>query len=157
MSCYSRALPWLIPQLLLLSRTGSEVVIVSPWVEDVTLRAPITGQRPARRGTREVRLSELLLRLAKDYDVRVSLVVRERTRRLQRVVGPLRSQRPSHLRLREIPYLHAKLVVTESFAIETSANMLWTSLFRNVESCSLVSNPYGRASRFVAEKINLAL
>ena len=63
-SCSYRALPRIIPQLLLLARPGSEIALVSPWVENVSLHPP-----PFRLGDGEqyslpdIRLSELLLRL----------------------------------------------------------------------------------------------
>jgi hypothetical protein len=43
-SCYYKALPCLIPQLLLLARPGSEIILVSLWMEDMTLYPPLFGQ-----------------------------------------------------------------------------------------------------------------
>lgn len=157
MSCYYKALPRLIPQLLLLARPGSEVILVSPWVEDVTLWPPLFGQGKSRYTCSEIRLSELLLRLARDYDIRVALIVRERDIRLEGAIGPLAAIKPNHLIVREVPYLHAKALVTEAFVLETSANILETSLFRNVESCTIVANLYGNSREWLKANLGLML
>lgn len=157
MSCYYKALPRLIPQLLLLARPGSEVLLVSPWVQDVTLWPPMFGHGENWYTRSEIRLSEFLLRLARDYDIRIALVVRERDARLERVISPLAATRPNYLVIRCVSNLHAKAIVTEAFALETSANMLEASLFRNVESCALVSNPYNSARRWLRVKLDLMI
>ncbi len=157
MSCYYKALPRLIPQLLLLASPGSEVILVSPWVEDVTLWPPLFGQGESRYTRPEIRLSEFLLRLARDYDIRVALIMRERDARLECIIGPLTTVKPNHLTVREVPYLHAKTIATEAFVLETSANILETSLFRNVESCTIVANPYNNPRQWLRAKLGLML
>jgi hypothetical protein len=57
----------------------------------------------------------------------------------------------------EVPYLHAKCVATEAFVLETSANLLWTSMFRNVESCRVVKNDYGNTRQLLRARLNLIL
>lgn len=108
MSCYYKALPRLIPQLLLLARPGSEVILVSPWVEDVTLRPPLFGQGRNRYICSEIRLSELLMRLARDYEIRINLIVRERDARLECVISSLATIKPNRLIVQEVPYLLPK-------------------------------------------------
>lgn len=157
MSCYYKALPRLIPQLLLLARPGSEVILVSPWVEDVTLWSPLFGQEGSRYTCSEIRLSALLMRLARDYDIHITLIVRERDTRLECVIGPLATAKPNRLTVQEVPNLHAKAVVTETFVLETSANILETSLFRNVESCTLLVNPYRNPRQWLKAKLGLML
>lgn len=157
MSCYYKALPRLIPQLLLLARPGSEVILASPWVDDVTLWPPVFGRGERRYTRSEIRLSELLLRLAKDYDIRVTLIVRERDARLECIIGPLATAKPDHLTVREVPYLHAKAIATEVFVLETSANILETSLFRNVESCRIVTNPYKNPKEWLKAQLGLMI
>jgi hypothetical protein len=157
MSCYYKALPRLIPQLLLLARPESEIILVSPWVEDVTLWPPLFGHGESRYTRSEIRLSELLLRLARDYDIRVTLIVRERDARLECAISPLTTVKPNHLTVREVPHLHAKAIVTDTFVLETSANILDTSLFRNVESCTIVANPYSSPRQWLRAKLGLVL
>lgn len=142
MSCFYKALPRIIPQLLLLARPGSEVILVSPWIENVTLYPPIFGNSENRYTRSEIRLSQLLLRLARDYKIRITLILREQDQRSERVITPLIINQPSYLTVKQVQHIHAKMLITEAFLLKTSANLLWTSLHRNIESCTLVSNPY---------------
>ena len=48
MSCFYKALPRLIPQLLLLARPESEIILVSLWMENFVLYPPIFGQGERR-------------------------------------------------------------------------------------------------------------
>jgi hypothetical protein len=143
MSCFYKALPRLIPQLLLLARPGSEIILVSPWMEDVVLYPPIFGQGERRYTCSKIRLSQLLLRLARDYKIRITFILREQDERSARVITPLITNQPSYLTVKQVQHIHAKMLITEAFLLKTSANLLWTSLHRNIESCTLVSNPYG--------------
>jgi hypothetical protein len=142
MSCFYKALPRIIPQLLLLARPRSEVILVSPWIENVTLYPPIFGNRENRYTRSEIRLSQLLVRLAGDYKIRITLILREQDERSERVITPLITNQPSYLTVKQVQHIHAKMLITEAFLLKTSANLLWTSLHRNIESCTLASNPY---------------
>lgn len=142
MSCFYKALPRIIPQLLLLARPGSEVILVSPWIENVTLYPPIFGNNENRYTRSEIRLSHLLLRLARDYNIRITLILREQDKRSEQVITPLIANQPSYLSVKQVQHIHAKMLITEAFLLKTSANLLWTSLHRNIESCTLASNPY---------------
>jgi len=52
------------------------------------------------------------------------------------------------LQLREIPNLHAKLVITDDWILQTSANLLWRSYNINVENAILMHNPLGGATNY---------
>src|SRR3712207_3380859 len=120
-SCYYKALPRIIPELLLLARPESEVVLVSPWIENVWLHPPPFNLNGEERFYRvKVRLDDFLLYLVRDYQIRVIVVVRERDARLEAAVRPLLEAAPEYLDTREVPHLHAKLIVTEAFVLETS-------------------------------------
>jgi hypothetical protein len=142
MSCFYKALPRIIPQLLLLARPGSEVILVSPWIENVTLYPPIFGDDENRYTRSEIQLSQLLLRLTRDYNIRITLILREQDQRSERVITPLVTYQPNSLTVKQVQHIHAKMLITEAFLLKTSANLLWTSLHRNIESCTLASNPY---------------
>lgn len=60
-------------------------------------------------------------------------------------------------RLLEVPHLHAKAVVTDAFVLRMSANLLTTSLSRNVETCALTTNPYGSAAQWVERELGVHL
>jgi hypothetical protein len=126
-------------------------------VEDVTLHPPLFGQGESCYSNLEIHLSELLSRLARDYNIHVVLIVRERDGRLEQAIGRLVTEKPNLLTVREVPYLHAKAVATDSFVLEMSANILETSLFRNVETCTLVANQYGNTRQWLREKLGLRL
>lgn len=157
MRCYYKALPRVIPELMLLARPESEVILVSPWVADVPLRPPLFIGRRSRSSRSEVRLSELMLTLANDFGIRFTLVVRERDRRLESAIAPLARALPNKLLVREVAYLHAKELITPSFVLQTSANFLETSLYRNVESCTLFKNPWNNARDWLRADLGLVL
>lgn len=151
MSLFYRALPWLIPQLLLSARSGSEVALVSPWVADVSLQSP-----PLLHFDPNPRLSDLLSHL---YQSRVSLilVIRERDHRLATLLRKIVSEAQPSIRVVTVEHIHAKAVVTERLALTTSANLLETSLYRNRETVSLRENPHGSARRWLAFEQDLHL
>src|SRR5829696_3177749 len=149
LSCYYKALPRIIPELLLLARPGSEVALVSPWIENVTLNPPSFGHSGLQSNRREMRLGELLLYLAEDRGIRLTVIVRERDHRLQNAMRLVARASPKLLEIREVPYLHAKCVATEAFVLETSANLLWTSMFRNVEWCRVVKNDHANTRQLL--------
>ena len=53
--------------------------------------------------------------------------------------------------------MHAKLVATERYVLETSANILWTSFYRNVEWCRIASNPHGDLRRLLQMRLGIRL
>jgi len=155
MSCYYRALPRIIPEILLMSKPGSEIIFVSPWLEDVKLFPPTFGEGDARYALLTIQLSELLLRLARDFNMRFLLLIRKKDEQTESAVRAVKLSYPHNLEIQEIPPLHAKMIVTESLVLETSANILETSLFRNIESCTLLPNPFRNPRRYVRDKLGI--
>jgi hypothetical protein len=145
----SKALPWLIPTLLLTSPPGRRAVLVSPWAEDVLLRVYRWEGVRAGRLEGEVPLSRALRWLAEERGMRFLLILRERDARseaLARAAGEI-------LTLREVPDLHAKAIITDRLVLRTSANLLARSLTQNVELLHLASNPRGDALAFLREEL----
>lgn len=157
MSSVYKALPRLIPQLLLMARPGSEVILVSPWIDDVSLIIPLLKQGDGHYTPPDLRLSNFLLQLARDFKIHITIIVREQDRRCDGVISPLLKTFPKQLTIKTVPYLHAKAVVTESFVLETSANLIPTSLYRNVETCSVLDNPYGNPREWVKVRLGLII
>lgn len=155
MSCYFKALPQLIPQLLLMAAPGREIMLVSPWIGDVTLVPPVFRHGPHMYTGASIRLGELLLRLAQDFNMQVTLVLRELDYRFAPVVDNWPTM--DRLTLRMVPNLHAKAVVTDSFVLLGSANLLQTSLSRNVEVCELKKNPYRTPRRWLSSELGLQI
>ena len=115
---------------------------IGKWIENVTLYPPIFGNNENRYTRSEIQLSHLLLRLARDYKIRITLILREQDQRSARVITPLATYQPNNLTVKQVQHIHAKMLITEAFLLKTSANLLWTSLHRSIESCTLISNPY---------------
>ncbi len=157
MSCYYKTLPWLIPQLLLLAPPKSEVILVSPWIDNVTLYPPIVGYGEHCYNYSKIRLSQFLLLLVQDYQMRITLILREQDRRSHRVIAPLTALQSNKLTVREVEYLHAKILITDRFVIETSANLIFTSLYRNIESCTLLVNTHHNSRKYLKTRLNLTL
>lgn len=157
MSCFYRSLPYLIPQLLLAARPNSHIILVSPWIDDVALYPPmfVLGENRYERDT--IRLSELLLYLARDSGMYVSLVVRDRDARFHRVVRPLRKAVSERIQVKMVPHLHAKAIITDRFVLTTSANLIPTSLSRNIETCQLSSNHYGNAAEWLLKYTSISV
>jgi len=121
MSCAFRALPRLVPELLLSSPRGTEVIIVSPWIKDLMLRPPVFGTAGRWNASHQIRLSRLLevgvqsLNLGvQSLNLRIVLVVREIDMDVQKLVRPVVKQFPQALQLIEQEFLHAKVIATAS-------------------------------------------
>jgi hypothetical protein len=153
MSCCYRALPRLIPQLMLLAKPGSEIVVVSPWIDNVTLHPPMFDE--VRLSA--IRLGDLMAKLAVAHEIHFTLLFRDHDHRLDRAVDLVRARTPSLLTLRPVLDLHAKMIAIDGFVLEMSANLIRTSLYRNVESCSLLLNSFGDAGRYVEYKLLLTV
>lgn len=155
MSCYYKTLPFLIPELLLFAQRGSEVSIVSPWIENVRLRPPLIVAGRQRRTQTELHLSELLILLGEELNLHFILLLREQDYRTRSVTQPVRSALGARLEVLEVQHLHAKMLVTNRLVLETSANLLATSLYRNVESCQVMVNPYNNVRTYIREKLSI--
>jgi hypothetical protein len=155
MSCAFKALPRLIPNILISAPRRSTAVIVSPWIQQVDLKPPIL-KTEGKWDTREkMPLSEFLLFLAAERDLNLILIVRENDYRVLNVTKVIREKAYENLRVIESKFLHAKAVVTSKFVLQTSANLIPTSLYRNTETCTIFVNKYGNASRYVEYELKL--
>lgn len=100
-------------------------------------------------------LSEFLLFLATERDLSLVLIVRENDYRVQNVIRAILENSPSKLKVVESEYLHAKAIVTPKFVLQTSANLIPTSLYRNTETCALLVNRYESALRYIEYELKL--
>ena len=147
----SKALPWLLPAIFLSACRGTSLILVSPWIEDISLR--VHSWQDLGFSSEHIHLSAFLRTLWHKYDVRPYLVVREdqihpsMDRRLYQVTqrtGP-------YLQVVGISNLHGKMVVTDSLVLRTSANLLKKSLYTNVETVTLTPNPFGDGKSYVRD------
>lgn len=155
MSCAFRALPRVIPYILLCAPKGSNAIIVSPWIQQVDLKPPLLGTNGNWDTREKMPLSEFLLFLVTERNLNLVVVVRENDYRVQNVTKAILRKNPNKLKVVESEYLHAKAIVTSRFVLQTSANLIPTSLYRNTETCVLLVNKYGNASRYVEYELKL--
>lgn len=157
MSYAFRALPKLIPNVLLSTPKGGNAIIISPWVQELQLKPPILGHE-GKWNTREAMpLSDFLYYLIAWRDLNLTMIVRENDYRVQRVTKQILRQFPLNMRIIESIHLHAKAIVVPNFVLQTSANLIPTSLYRNTETCMLIENKYGNASRYVEYELKLRI
>lgn len=155
MSCAFRALPKLIPNVLLSTPKGGSAIIVSPWVQDLQLQPPILGNEEKWNTQESMLLSGFLLYLIAKRNLNLTMIVRENDSRVQNVTKQILRQFPQNLKVVESMHLHAKVIVTPNFVLQSSANLIPTSLHRNTEACSLFVNQYRSASRYVEFELKL--
>lgn len=153
MSCYYKALPRLVPELVLSAGRGKEVAVISPWIEDVTLLPPRFGRGRTKYEQSQIRFSDFFARVVRDFDFRVLFLIRPGNERTDATLRPIIDAAPSRIIVREFEHIHAKGIVTPMFALETTANMIPTSLFRNIESCTLVKNTFRNTRRYLNNKL----
>lgn len=153
MSCYYKALPRLIPELVLSAGRGKEIAIVSPWIANVTLLPPRFGNSSTGYTSSKISFDEFLVRIVRDFDMRIIFLVRPNDRRTYSALNAIVNAAPANVTVREFDHIHAKMIVTPDFALEMTANMIPTSLFRNIESCTLVRNAFNDTSRYLNHKL----
>ncbi|GAA0291725.1 hypothetical protein GCM10009066_02790 [Halarchaeum salinum] len=123
---------------------SDHVVIVSPWLSDVTLRLPVND----RFDEREVRLATMLGELT-DTDIRI--LVREGEEHNEYIERRL----PNHVEFRVVEGLHAKAVVSDAFVYLGSANITRGGLSVNRELCEVLENEYGSAHEYVSSTLDI--
>ena len=156
MSCVYRALPRLIPNLLLSAKKSTNVAIVSPWIQDVVLQTPIIYGNHSN-DSRKMYLSQFLKYLIEKRRLRIFLIVRDNDERVRYATRSVRKYAQESLKIHTVQYLHAKAIITDSNALLTSANLIPTSLYRNVENCSLLINEYRNTVKYVEYECGIKL
>lgn len=156
MSCVYRALPRIIPNLLLSAKKSTNVAIISPWIQDVELQTPIILGTDWRNN-RRMYLSQFLNYLIEKRKLTIFLILRDNDKRAQYATRLARNANQDSLRIHTVQYLHAKAIVTDSNTLLTSANLIPTSLYRNVENCSLQINQYKNTAKYLEYEFGLRL
>jgi phosphatidylserine/phosphatidylglycerophosphate/cardiolipin synthase-like enzyme len=147
-----------MPQIFLMAPPKSEIIIVSPWVAELTLYPPRIISPSLEYKDNQMLLSEFLCLLAVKFDYHLLMVVRppeNGDQRLQRVVKPLKNAMPKNLKIIKDDTVHAKAFVTEKFVITGSSNALPRSLHYNKEYTNLSVNTSGSSRRWVRDELNI--
>lgn len=123
---------------------ADRIVIVSPWLSDVTLRFPVND----RFENRDLSLLEALDNLP---DTEVTFVVRSGEQHNNFV----RDRLPDDVLLLEVDDLHAKLVVCDEFIYLGSANITRGGLELHREVCEVIENEYGDAEAYLESELDI--
>lgn len=153
MSCYYKVLPRLIPELILSAGREKEIAIVSPWIANVTLIPPRFGSGSTSYTDSKISFDEFLVRAVRDFRMRMIFLARPNDRRTYSALKAVVAAARERVTIREFEHIHAKMIVTPYFALETTANMIPTSLFRNIESCTLVRNTFNDTRKYLNHKL----
>ena len=155
MFCYYKSFSWLFPQILLLARPGSEVIIVSPWIENVPLDLPVFRKRDGHFTPPIMPLADFMQFLTAEFGLRITVYVRE-PENFKAIADQSKKRiKGQHLKVIYTEYNHAKVFVTEDFCLTGSTNLIWTSIYRNSEVCTLDVNRYGDASQWIRRHLNI--
>jgi hypothetical protein len=122
------------------------VILVSPWLSDVSLNLPVND----RFDSREVSLVEALETLS---EKEIHLLVRSGESHNDYIKRRL----PKHVYVQEIDSLHAKAVVSDSFVYLGSANITRGGLILNRELCEVIENEYDSATEYVERTLDLTV
>lgn len=120
------------------------VVIVSPWLSNVSVRLPVNDQFEDR----DVRLLEVLDRLSTKE---IHLLVRSGEEHNKYIQDRL----PNHIQMHNIDDLHAKAIICDEFVYMGSANITRGGLSLNRELCEVLENEFGSAADYVTQKLRL--
>lgn len=119
------------------------VVIVSPWLSDVSLRLPVNSQFDDR----QVGLVEALEEFSEKD---IHLLVRTGEQHNEYIKNRL----PDHIQLHEIDDLHAKAIISDEFVYVGSANITRGGLTLNRELCEVLENEYGSAVDYIEQNLH---
>lgn len=145
----SRALPWIIPSVLMSLENNGIGIIVSPWIENIRLQSFYVRGNHSISG--EKTLVQFLDWLHQERSIRLKFYVREDqlfpniNYRLRDVVHGTRVFSEYYM----VPNLHAKFIATDKSILETSANLLTRSLYRNPETLSVRANHFENSVAYV--------
>lgn len=128
----------------------SQIVIISPWVSDVTVRFPETDQLDDR----ELLLSQAVNKLNVDVIFVVDPANDDHNRRRPQAILPKLSD---YVEIETVENLHAKAIVTDQIIYQGSANVTYNGLNVNVELCDLRENEYRDVNEFLRDRIGLEI
>jgi hypothetical protein len=128
---------------------ADQMVVISPWVSDITVRFPDSDRIPDQR----LRFSEAVQTL----DVNVEMFVDpDQNHHNRRKPTSLLPRISDHVPIHEIDGLHAKAIVTNQVLYQGSANMTYNGLNVNIELCDIRENEYGDVDQFLERRLGIA-
>lgn len=144
----SKALGWVIPSLFLKTPKNGTIIIISPWIENIKLQTFCWEGTHTLKGI--VYLTAIIRWLYFERNIHFTFYVRDdqleptMNYRLAAIYREVSEIADFH----GIRNLHAKLIITDSTVLETSANLLESSIYRNVENLVIHPNEDNDAKVF---------
>ena len=125
---------------------GDRVAICSPWLSDVDVRLPLCPHG----GDRSTKLSAAIKDVDTQVDVYVGPDIETNEYALSRLSGL------ENVTVSEVPNLHAKAVVTDTYVYVGSANITRGGLLTNVELCKVLENDYESVDTYLENELDLS-
>lgn len=127
---------------------ADQMVVVSPWVSDITVRFPETG----RVSRRELLFSEAVSELDVDVQMFVDPNQEHHNRNKPSSLLPKISGSAT---IHEVDGLHAKAIITDYILYQGSANMTYNGLNINIELADIRENEYGDINQFLEHQLGI--
>lgn len=124
---------------------ANRIILVSPWVSDITVDIPITDKVKAD----SLRLTEAIHKFPENEFTLVTSNDSFNDYLIERV--------KDDVEIRTVDNLHAKAIVTEDLVYVGSANITKSGVNTNVELAHVIENTYGDADTFVEEEIQIEI
>jgi len=122
------------------------IAICSPWLSDVDVRLPL-GSTGGGRSTK-------LTAAIRDVDTQVDIYVGPDIETNEYALSRL--THIENVTVSEVPDLHAKAVVTDTYVYVGSANITRGGLLTNVELCKLLENDYESVEKCLENELYLS-
>lgn len=127
---------------------ADRLVVVSPWVSDITVQFPESDHVSER----ELRFSQAITTL--NVDVEVYIDPKQDIHNRQKPTSLL-PRISGQVPIYEIDDLHAKAIVTDRVLYQGSANMTYNGLNVNIELCDLRENEHGDIDSFLQHRLGI--
>jgi phosphatidylserine/phosphatidylglycerophosphate/cardiolipin synthase-like enzyme len=125
---------------------ADRIVVVSPWVSDVTITFPETEGHLDR----EMSFSDAV----REFDVEVTVIVDPEQRQHNQIRGRALLPKIEELvTIKNVDDLHAKAIITNTVLYLGSANMTYSGLNVNIELCEIRENKHRDIDKFLADRL----
>lgn len=127
---------------------ADRIVVVSPWVSDITITFPETEGDLDK----EMSFSDAV----REFDVEVTVIVDPEQRQHNRIRRQaLLPKIEESVTIRNVDNLHAKAIITNTVLYLGSANMTYRGLNVNIELCEIRENSYRDTDKFLEEQLGI--
>lgn len=122
---------------------GGSIAIVSPWISNITVEFPVSSRIPYE----ELSLTDAISQFPENEYLLFTNDSTHNDYFLDRL--------EENIPVRQLPDLHAKVVVTDELAYIGSANITRKGMSENIEIALIVENDYGSVDAFLDQELDL--